>query len=217
MRIESIGVRTNNLENMREVLHELGNIMGCLQNREFILNNLRIGLQPESEEWIVKRDTDYEGIESYLYVFCRESENYFRTVKVGYHMLLDVGIEVNEAWKRAERNTFSDIHVEHIMTRMFGISEEEAEIFGNPMYVLTNEKAFRGASVILHDDTLKKFRKKFQTEKIAIFPSSIHECIVIPYDGSISVEKMSDMVRSINETDVEEDEILSNRAYIVAI
>ena len=217
MRIESIGVRTNNFENLGEALQEIGDIMECLKNREFILSNLRIGLQAESEEWIVKKDTDYDGIESYLYVFCGEKEGEIRTAKVAYHMLTEVGIAVKEAWKRAEKNTFSDICVEHIMKLLLGISEEEANLFGTPMYVVTNKRAYRGASVILHDETLKKFRDKLQAEKIVIFPSSIHECIVIPYDESISIEQMSDMVRTINATDVEEEDVLSNKAYIVAV
>ena len=47
-----------------------------------------------------------------------------------------------------------------------------------------------------------------------MIPSSIHELIIMPAeDGSLSLSKLSDMVKEINENHVKEEEILSDCAY----
>ena len=50
-------------------------------------------------------------------------------------------------------------------------------------------------------------------EDFYILPSSIHEVILVPASAGISVAEMEKMVCEINETQVEEEEVLSNRAY----
>ena len=50
-------------------------------------------------------------------------------------------------------------------------------------------------------------------ENYYILPSSIHEVIVVPESKSPVKQDLEEMVREINETQVEEEEILSYRAY----
>lgn len=46
-----------------------------------------------------------------------------------------------------------------------------------------------------------------------ILPSSVHELIAIPDKGISDVNELRNMVREVNETQVEAEEILSNQVY----
>ena len=51
-------------------------------------------------------------------------------------------------------------------------------------------------------------------EKLYILPSSIHELIVIPYEEGIESDKLSELVREVNRTQVPWEDILSNHVYL---
>lgn len=46
-----------------------------------------------------------------------------------------------------------------------------------------------------------------------VLPSSIHECILVPDLGQYSREELAKMVKEVNQTQVEEEEILSYQVY----
>ena len=47
-----------------------------------------------------------------------------------------------------------------------------------------------------------------------ILPSSVHEVVILPYSREISKREMDDMVKDINETQVAEEEVLSDHVYL---
>ena len=82
-----------------------------------------------------------------------------------------------------------------------------------PMYIMTNKYQINGASVLLYNGLLDGLAEKLGTD-LYVIPSSIHELIIMPAeDGSLSLSKLSDMVKEINENHVKEEEILSDCAY----
>lgn len=50
-----------------------------------------------------------------------------------------------------------------------------------------------------------------------ILPSSVHELLVVPVTVDKSPAELIQMVRDVNERDVEEDEVLSNNIYLYHI
>ena len=50
-----------------------------------------------------------------------------------------------------------------------------------------------------------------------VLPSSVHEVVIVPCCGSISMAELDDMVKDINETQVAEEEVLSDHAYLYDI
>ena len=80
------------------------------------------------------------------------------------------------------------------------------------MYVHTNESGYLGAAVILYSDVLKKEYERLG-ENFYIIPSSIHEIIVVPESFGMNRIEMENMLRSINASDVREEEILSDYVY----
>ncbi len=80
------------------------------------------------------------------------------------------------------------------------------------LYVLSNIKQINGAGCILYDGCLKNFADS-QNSDIVILPSSLHETILVPDDGQLDYGELRKMVSEINESDVPEEDVLSDRVY----
>ncbi len=81
-----------------------------------------------------------------------------------------------------------------------------------PMYVLTNEQKVFGASVLLYDGVLKKIARKMHSN-LAILPSSVHEIIAVPVRNREEAADYEAMVREINATQLEVEDVLSDQVY----
>ena len=80
------------------------------------------------------------------------------------------------------------------------------------MYILSNTSGINGATSLLYKDELKTIARKIG-EDFYILPSSVHEVILIPVSLAPSHEELSRMVQEVNETQVPDEDILSDRAY----
>lgn len=80
-----------------------------------------------------------------------------------------------------------------------------------PMYVLTNKKKMYGAATFLYEEELCSFAEQFGD--FYIIPSSIHELILVPESISMSEQEMVDMVKEVNDNQVEPEEVLSYNVY----
>lgn len=96
-------------------------------------------------------------------------------------------------------------------------SEESGSDNMIPMYVLTNSRRINGASAMLYSGILAQLAKRFG-QNLVILPSSVHEVLILPTaEQDCSADAMSgftDMVREVNETQVSDDEFLSNHVYL---
>ncbi len=82
-----------------------------------------------------------------------------------------------------------------------------------PMAVVTNEKMLYGCYVGFDKNVLADLSEN--CNNLAILPSSIHECIVVPYEKlGISLEELKDMPMSVNATEVAPEEVLSDNVYV---
>jgi hypothetical protein len=98
-----------------------------------------------------------------------------------------------------------------IMVEILGelTEEDEPDI---PMFVLTNRYHTNGACVILYDQLLKQLAESFGKD-LVILPSSVHEVLLVPVDIGVDLSYYDNMVREVNETQLADDEVLSNHAY----
>lgn len=88
-------------------------------------------------------------------------------------------------------------------------AETETEV---PLYVLTNRVKAWGASYMFDKDTMAGIAKELGSSFI-VFPSSIHEVLILPEEKGLDVEEMQEMVRTVNMTVVDSQEVLSNQVY----
>ena len=77
---------------------------------------------------------------------------------------------------------------------------------------MTNETKINGAASMIFTEKLDEFANDHNAN-IFILPSSIHEILLIPDNGSMKISELENMVREVNETQVAPDEILSDNVY----
>ena len=104
-----------------------------------------------------------------------------------------------------------------VMSEMMDMSTEDMEMMGmstdeEQMYVLSNSIKVNGASALLDAKMMEEIIEK--VSDFYILPSSIHETLVVPVKSGMDVESLEAMVREVNSTQLQPDEILSNRVYI---
>lgn len=91
----------------------------------------------------------------------------------------------------------------------------EAKDISCPMYILTNSARLHGAGCILYPDVTEELWKRFGCDYY-IIPSSIHELLLIPcYDSNtFAAQELNNMIKTVNQTQLDPGEILSDHAYI---
>lgn len=82
-----------------------------------------------------------------------------------------------------------------------------------PLYVLSNHINTNGAITMLYEGILRDFAMVLEHDLI-ILPSSIHEVLLVPYEGELCMEELKEMVRHVNRTEVAKEEVLSDNVYI---
>lgn len=80
------------------------------------------------------------------------------------------------------------------------------------MYVLTNKQRSNGAVCMIYDKVLEEFAKK-QGKDIYILPSSVHEVILVPAVEGINPKDLSDMVKEVNSSELDDIDVLSDHIY----
>lgn len=126
------------------------------------------------------------------------------------------GTDCEELYRAAKENTKRLLPPEFqtmrtIIEEMIGgnMGEDSGE---DCMYVLSNDIRSFGAACILYEDVLEKIGDELQ-ENFYVLPSSIHEVIIIPESKSPNRIELEEMIEEINDTQVEQEEILSDKAY----
>lgn len=150
------------------------------------------------------------------------------TILITNRHLKEWGVSTEDVYAVAEENTpkLLKARLQNMMQVLTGLvgnnlledvegSKSVTELFeadDYDMYVLSNSTKLYGAAVILYDDILKEFADKMQSN-LYILPSSIHEVIIIPDKGTMTKKKLQEMVKEVNETQVPEQEVLSDTVY----
>lgn len=101
--------------------------------------------------------------------------------------------------------------MEEIMRELLQ-SDASVEEQETGMYVLTNKNKIYGAGLILYPEVLDMVSETLKKE-FYILPSSVHEVIIVPKKRDMEPKELGQMVREINHTVVDRDEILSDRIY----
>ncbi|MBO4834841.1 MAG: hypothetical protein J5483_01900 [Lachnospiraceae bacterium] len=80
------------------------------------------------------------------------------------------------------------------------------------MPVLTNLENMNGAAVLFYPGVMELIGERMQTDYF-ILPSSVHETILLPDDGTYLLSDLKEMVTEINRTEIRQQDYLSDSVY----
>lgn len=128
-------------------------------------------------------------------------------------MLKELEITEDELYKAALVNTESIFPIEY--QSIYDMTKEldptlDPALMNNPMIVLTNEQRKWGATALLYPTYFAQIAK-IVDDNLLIFPSSLHELIILPA-GYMNIEEANAMLNSINPT-IDPEDFLGNRIY----
>lgn len=103
--------------------------------------------------------------------------------------------------------------VRRILPDIVVSDEEEQKSPDINMYILTNNRRRFGAAEILDKKTLRMIADQVG-DGFIVLPSSVHETIVLPPKEEAEYTRLADMVRIVNDTQVDIEERLSDHVYV---
>ena len=98
------------------------------------------------------------------------------------------------------------------ITDLIGDFIVDAEDTGQTLFVVTNEKKMNGAACIIYEGVLEKVGEMLGRDYY-VLPSSIHETILLPAKDNTELDSLTQLVRTVNATQVKAEEVLSDHAY----
>ena len=122
-------------------------------------------------------------------------------------------IKNNPAILKSMNDVIKDMYISNILEE-----KEEDELCAmidsadSFLYVLTNTSKHNGAVAITYENVLKEFANE-KNCNLYILPSSIHEVIIVPEEDDVNAAQLKEMVQSVNQTELQEMEILSDNVY----
>lgn len=152
-----------------------------------------------------------------FYVLFEVDESGTATIPITNELMKLWGTSAAELYQIARKNSPSLLPADLkpmrvVIEELLGNKCENIVLEDDMMFVLTNQLRHFGAICMLYGDILEQIRGQLG-ENYYVLPSSIHEVIIIPESKSPGKEYLADMVMEINETQVDMEEVLSNRVY----
>lgn len=104
--------------------------------------------------------------------------------------------------------------LEEVVLRAYGFlaEQKEEEKTSGIQYVMYNKAKINGANGLLRTDLLAKFADEQECD-VWVLPCSIHELILVPDRGMLDLKLLRSMVKDINDTEIEQEERLSDDVY----
>lgn len=130
------------------------------------------------------------------------------------------GVSKEEVFCQAEKNSKRLLPAElnrmkDVIAEILEIETEEDEE-EDIMYVLSNARRNFGAICMVYDGIMDMIQMELG-ENFYVIPSSVHEVIIVPESQAPEKFEIEEMVAEINATQVEDEEILSDRVYYYSV
>lgn len=152
-----------------------------------------------------------------FYVLFDVEDHAASTIPITYRLMEVWGKDVTEIYQIALDNSplllpaaFKSMRI--VIKELLGEPCVEEIRSTDIMFVLTNPLRNFGAACMLYNGILEQIYGTLG-ENYYILPSSIHEVIIVPESQACSKEELLDMVRFVNETQVDLEDILSDSVY----
>lgn len=223
---------------------EKSDIASAFGNVEWVKEKIIYQLINLEKNQDILKSMPYRIIGEDLAVVCalllKKGSSGVMTVKINREHVKLWGMNEEELWALAEINTpkcfpvtmksIEEVMVdilktqieaqgivfdEQVVSKLFDDEKSQADTrkSHSPMYVLSNQSGIWGASVILYPGVLRESAKKLGGD-LLVLPSSIHETIIVRQEDRLEYDKMTEMVKEINQKEVLPEEVLSDSVYL---
>lgn len=143
----------------------------------------------------------------YLVPYLQLTDDGSTLVRVTDGLLTNWGVTEDEVFDIAKENqeTLRPIKIESLGSKL-----DMPDII--PVYIVSTPNGMFGASTVFYGDAEARIRGVLE-EDFYILPSSVHEVIVMPKSMGNDVSDLVEMVSTINSTEVDERDRLTNSVY----
>lgn len=126
------------------------------------------------------------------------------------NMLIEaLGISAEELFERARKRTRD--HMTLIPMRDFIDDSKDSK---GVLHILTNDETLYGAAALGCPESIEDCIKRLGGE-FFIIPSSVHEVLLCRKEKGLDAMGIAEIIRGVNKTCVDDDEVLSDRLYEV--
>lgn len=178
---------------------------------------LRIGAR-KARGGELSRPSIYDGIEQYLFLIIRGEDGTGCAADPDQleELMKLSGISEKQAWLIAEMNTLDDTEtatLEDVLGALApgGFNEKSPAT----VYVVSIKGQEYGAGAATLG--VESFITEHGAKTLTVLPSSRHEMLLIPDVPEEDMEIFTKMVAEVNATEVDEDDRLTDRAYMVTL
>lgn len=150
-----------------------------------------------------------------VFYYSMEEEKLGRASILIHNNHLDVWNQTAETlYQTAQQNMRRNmpellVPLQELVSDMTGARLEENDM---KIYILTNKEKMYGASAMLYSDKISKLAASLDSD-LLILPSSVHEVLLLPDVPGQKYAVYRQMVKEVNTTQVEPEEILSYNLY----
>lgn len=166
------------------------------------------------------KDVPYEkflDLAIVCYIVTTQTKETCSTCLIHNRFLENWNITKEKLFENAKKNTpkLLPVLVEAMVDfmRKKGYLDPLMEDMERDLYLISNKKYNFGAGSILYDGVLENLSEKLKCD-LVIIPSSIHEVLIYPFDEKMKLDELRCMIREVNESSLEKEEILSDHPYI---
>lgn len=163
---------------------------------------------------------DFQEFALILYIMVSNDENGVAQIRVTTKICEHFGWNEKNILNYAMENTVQLFPYKEIP--LYNLVQESADSIGVPlntdipdipeMTIITNNRCIHGAIVVFYPNVLKNIAEKRGTS-LFLFPSSIHEFIILEDDGIFNPEELAEMVKEVNISAVSPEDVLSDNVY----
>ena len=192
-----------------------------ITNYEQMKNTLVVQVIPTDRNAEMLADIPHKNIEDMSLVYrmqIDQNENGTSSVLITNAMLENYGVTVDQLHQDAMdaaviNNPATFRSMQEVLSDLMGMPADLMPPMDGPqMYVASVENSLNGAGVIAYPDFMNQVAEQVGGD-FFVLPSSVHEVLVIPDDGSIDRHDLESMVREVNASEVLPKDQLSDNVY----
>ncbi|MCR5337221.1 MAG: DUF5688 family protein [Lachnospiraceae bacterium] len=204
----------------REPDEAIRNVVENFQDPDFIREHVVVAVVNAEKNEKLLADTPHkmkEDLAIIYKIYLGTTGDSVGTILVKQEHMDTWGISLDELHECAMRNSknLMPVKVEDMSTLLasmgFPVMAPAADE-KDMMYVISNEQRINGAAGFLYSDCLEKLSQKLGTD-LYIIPSSIHELLAVS-TKSINAMELAKIIKEVNQTQVAEEEQLSDHVYM---